>query len=341
MSATQLTKSITIGLASKSATLTDDISAWLNEHLFAALLVVVVGFLILIPFAYVRKWDWTGMSRQEYTNTSRTFKGSAVDVAQSESVVQEKTLWDWLQLFIIPLVLTGAVFFLNKQQEDTSLTASKTQHDSDQLNAASQRASDLRIAQQQAYDKVMDDYLDKMSAMLLDPTMPLTNKKSTAVQPNAKLIARERTLIALDRLDGRRRGIILRFLYDAHLIDDPKFVIHLYGSRLTGADLGNSNLAKAHLMEVNLGGAHLQGSFLQGSNLEGSLLVGAHLVRAHLNGADLRQANMTDAILTNANMQGAILKGAILKGVKWGNTVCPDGTNSSKRHPESCQTVTE
>jgi len=53
-------------------------------------------------------------------------------------------------------------------------------------------------------------------------------------------------------------------------------------------------------------------------------------VRADLAGADLRGADLTDA-----DLSGALLGAARLTGVHWGNTTCPDGTNSDA-HGSTC-----
>src|SRR5665811_772495 len=72
-------------------------------------------------------------------------------------------------------------------------------------------------------------------------------------------------------------------------------------------------------------------------------LADLNLVNCNLSGVDLRVADLTGADLANADLSGAVLRGAILidadlTGVYmdgaylfttvWGNTTCPDGTNS-------------
>ena len=79
-----------------------------------------------------------------------------------------------------------------------------------------------------------------------------------------------------------------------------------------------------------LNGANLSGSDLSGANLSGADLHRADLYRANLSGADL-----TGAVLEGANLEGANLGGATSDSTTtwptanwWGNTTCPDGTNS-------------
>jgi hypothetical protein len=57
---------------------------------------------------------------------------------------------------------------------------------------------------------------------------------------------------------------------------------------------------------------------LRGADLAGSDLRDAMLVNADLRDSDLRDADLT----------GSDLEGARTSGVTWGNTICPDGTNS-------------
>ena len=83
------------------------------------------------------------------------------------------------------------------------------------------------------------------------------------------------------------------------------------------------SLAGCNLKGVTLSSANLAGAHLTGANLKGAQLNGADLTSA-----DLRGANLTGANLTGANLYGAVTTGAAFKQAIWGNTTCPDGTNS-------------
>jgi len=93
-------------------------------------------------------------------------------------------------------------------------------------------------------------------------------------------------------------------------------------------------------------GANLNNANFSGANLTGANLTGVNLNNANLTNANLTNANLTNANLTNANLSGANLSGADLddattsnadfNGVKWSNTTCPDGTNSSTNSPKTC-----
>jgi hypothetical protein len=94
--------------------------------------------------------------------------------------------------------------------------------------------------------------------------------------------------------------------------------------------LERCSLANASLADVNMGYWDLQRANLSGADLTGADLMGAHLDYANLTGASLTGANLMGAILSNATLTGATLTGVI-----WGNTTCPDGTNSDS-HGGTC-----
>ncbi len=90
---------------------------------------------------------------------------------QRKAIIKEtgfsgKTLWDWLQLLIIPLMLAGGGFWFSLQQSDISAQASNRQHDSDQKIAVANRQNDMQIALDQQRETTLKTYLDDMSDLL-------------------------------------------------------------------------------------------------------------------------------------------------------------------------------
>ncbi len=94
--------------------------------------------------------------------------------------------------------------------------------------------------------------------------------------------------------------------------------IDLAGCNLQGTDL-SSNL----MVEAFLSGADLRNVKLSGANM-----VWADFTGANLAGADMASGQLQSANFTNANLLSADLTNAIIRTARWGNTVCPDGTNS-------------
>jgi uncharacterized protein YjbI with pentapeptide repeats len=132
-------------------------------------------------------------------------------------------------------------------------------------------------------------------------------------------IGRIRTLTLLRRLDGKRKGSVLQFLYESNLIGKTGVrYIDLSGADLTKAKLKGANLTKADLSKVNLYGsymkrANLNSAYLINANLRGAILTGADLSIADLTGADLSIADLTGANLSDAKLYGADLSGADLR----------------------------
>lgn len=248
------------------------------------------------PTPRARIWGWTG------------FAG--------------KTFWDWLQLLAalaIPLALGLVTYNFNAQQATLAQT---------------QQIKDKQAAQDQQQEAALQSYLDRMSELLTGnnagaPTLGTAKKGDQLSQ-----IARARTLTVLRSLDGRRKGIVLQFLYDAKLIGytspsgtpgPSKTIVDLHGADLTGtspgegASLGGIDLSGTDLSNANLNGASLSGAHLNNATMSEVLLArGANLSGADLNGANLSGANLSDANLTGviliggANLNDAILTGANL-----------------------------
>src|SRR3989442_13163974 len=85
-------------------------SWWLKvkEHPFiaTAVTVVLVAFVIFVFAVHTFGWDWTGFNGGYSQVTTHT-------PAKDTVVPPTKTLWDWLQLLIIPLVLAVIAILFN------------------------------------------------------------------------------------------------------------------------------------------------------------------------------------------------------------------------------------
>ncbi len=108
-----------------------------------------------------------------------------------------KTLWDWLQLLIIPAVLAiGGYLF--------TFTISRNERKA----ADTHNQTEREIAQDNQREAALQEYIDKMSELLL-------HEKLRESQPGDEVrkIARVRTLTVLPRLDGERKRSVLQFLH--------------------------------------------------------------------------------------------------------------------------------
>src|SRR5260370_6630806 len=209
-----------------------------------------------------------------------------------------KTLWDWLQLLIIPIALAIGGFWFNQIQKDR------------EQKATEQRAkTEQEIAKDNQREVALQSYIDKMSELLLYKGL-----RKSQPEEEVRSIARVRTLTALRRLDEDivRKTSVLQFLHESGLINKDARIIDLRGAYLDRVCLFESDLSGADLSGPRLSKAALFGADLSGANLSGANLGEASLSKANLHGADLSRAYLREARLSGANLGGANLSGANL-----------------------------
>jgi uncharacterized protein YjbI with pentapeptide repeats len=230
-----------------------------------------------------------------------------------------KTVWDWLQLLVVPLVLAGAALWFNARQSRTE----------QQINLK-QNALERELAQDQQRETALQSYLDRMAEMLLKEHLRTSQEGDEVRQ-----IARVRTLTILRALDARRNAIVLRFLQEAGLREEEQPIVDLRHSALRevafqGASLMSLNFKEFNLREANLSGAILHGAVLSGADMHQADLSGAILRDAVLSKANLSGANLSDADLSGANLSDATITAEQLKTVKsLEGATMPDGTKHS------------
>ncbi len=215
-----------------------------------------------------------------------------------------RTLWDFLQLLIVPLLLAVVAH---------------------QLNIAADERQRLE-ATERYQEAILSEFLDAITGMLL--THGLEQAQHT---DPVKPVARARTLTALREIDGRRKRALVAFLKEAKLITGFRPVIYLQDADLRGIDLSGmylwgSNLGGTDLRASNLSGATLStailgGADLQDADLENAQLCNAFLRYARLINANLAGANLIDADLGRTNLTGARLDAALYSK----KTIFPQG----------------
>jgi hypothetical protein len=213
--------------------------------LWVAGIVAAVALLISLYGGYHFGWKWTGLT-----------KGSRFT---------KRTLWDWLQLLIIPAVLAGGGLWFNRQQ----------------------REQELQSADRRAQDETLQAFLDQMSDLLT----PAKDRPSLYDEPppdSLRTVARARTLTVLSRLDSVHKGRVVQFLSESRLMvkrhpESPPVL------DISGADLRQTKMRR----QVHLRGADLRGANLRGVNLRTNPL--GEISGAYLDGADLRNADLRNA----------------------------------------------
>jgi uncharacterized protein YjbI with pentapeptide repeats len=247
--------------------------------------------------------------------------------------IRGKTLWDWMELFIIPIFLASGAFYLNRSERE-----------SERRRAEERSTLEREIATDRQQEAALQAYLDRMADLLLNENL------QEAANEKLRNVARIRTLTVLRGLDAKRKGIVLLFLYESGLISGKPVIdlagadlseADLFGANLTEANLGQANLTRANLSfahldlaildrtnlsEANLGMAHLDRALLERANLSKAQLGTAHLTKANLSAAILTEANLSYFIrkdrityLLGANLSGANLRGANMSGANLRN----------------------
>jgi uncharacterized protein YjbI with pentapeptide repeats len=242
-----------------------------------------------------------------------------------------KTLWDWMGLLIVPVVLSiitvGFTWQQNERQQDLETERSNQAQKIENQRAAAER----ELAEQRAQDAALQAYLDQTGTLLLEENLHDSKKTVSEV----RTLARARTLTVLQRLDASRKAQVINFLAEANLIDkeapNPP-VISLQDANLEGVKLEGS----MYLASIDLAGADLSGADLSGVDLIGAWLFGADLSGIDLScdsyfgrcfdPADLSDADLFDADLRNANLKDAVLTQAQLEEARsLEGATMPDG----------------
>jgi len=229
-----------------------------------------------------------------------------------------KTLWDWFDLLIIPIVLLVGGFLLSRaeRRRDQDLAEERRERDRELADARIYRDKIDAVRREQ--ENALNTYLTQMTQLLVDKEIredPRTSRSADA----ARDAARVWTLTTLRRVTSEQKRTVIQFLHDAGLIYRTKPIVNLSGADLRSVDLNGADLNGADLRSVDLNGADLSGAQLITADLSFSRLFDAHLYYtrlsyARLNGAYLNGAHLGDAQLIRADLSGADLSDANLFG---------------------------
>jgi uncharacterized protein YjbI with pentapeptide repeats len=201
-----------------------------------------------------------------------------------------KTLWDWLDVVLVPSILIGCMVVVYWYARKTQEQRAKVDHG---------------IALDNQREVLMNSYIELITRLFLEEESDLEQNKKRG---NSDDIVRAHTLTLFRRLDGVRKGIVLRFLFDAELLFKDESVIDL-----RDADLREIYLKGADLRGMNLSGTQMGCAELEGVKLSGAILCDTDLHRANLRDAELIECDLRRTRLSEANLRRAILTRANLK----------------------------
>lgn len=209
-------------------------------------LTFVITFSIILLILKGYNYSWTGFGSSPISTTDSGLK----------------TLWDWLELLIVPIVLAVGGFLYDN----------------------SRKRSDLLVEKDRQQQEILDQYFTYISELLIE-----NNLLGKDVKLEIKDIARTRTLAAIRLLDGSRKSQLLQFLYETKLILKDPII------QLNGADFSDINLDRASLTSVELRGANFIRASVKGAYLINCDFRGSDFSYANFEGSDLSDSKFKHA----------------------------------------------
>ncbi len=284
-------------------------------------LVVVVFFGINFYRGYRYHLSWVGVSQSTITrHLIVRDKVEPVDELQPA-----KTLWDWAQLLIIPILVPSGLllvgYFLNDQVRKRDIA----------LEQDKQRESMLKAYFDTLGNLINESGVSKVSDLQSGPRKdsssdPGQMSQAAFLGPGSATatFVRALTLATLSRLDGQRKGDLLRFLIEARLVQEDAETLTTTID-LRDADLSNAILKSLSLKDVSLWNVNLEDADMRWADLRGASIFETTRIdnkwklvwqvsNDRAGGRDLRNCDLTNADLRGASFYNSQLQGANLTG---------------------------
>ena len=186
-----------------------------------------------------------------------------------------KSLFDWVDAVATPIVvvvIAGAFSFFSLWARKRDRTEHELQDD-------------------RAKEETLRSYLDRISELVLEKGLVDSDNDSPV-----RAIALARTHNALTRLNGLRKGLLVKFLKESQLISNGRTVISLVLADLTDSNLGSMDLRACNFSGANLRDADFYNANLRECNFENCVLTNSQLARcADLDGAILPNGDLATA----------------------------------------------
>lgn len=245
-------------------------------------LIIILGIWELFQYFRYINWDrLTGFG--EFTSPTGEY-------------FRAKTLWDWLDLLIVPAVIAIGVWFLNRNEKKT-----------ERETAIQREALERSIALNKQRQDSLEAYFDRMSELLLSNKLRLSNPKD-----EVRNIARTRTLAVLRNLDGERKGQVVLFLYEAKLINAEDPIVNLSGADFTETKLQNVALTEINLSKTNFSKANFSNAEIAKANIRNAQFTEVDFSNSKFNKVDFSYSNLRNARFENSNLDFSTFYGADL-----------------------------
>jgi len=245
--------------------------------LFFCAAVVMIGYWAIFPSSSP---EWTGFGPYGETKLG----------------TRAKTLWDWLDLLLIPILLAIGAWLLSQVEKETK----------EKVEADRQK------------QQLLNTYVEQMTSLLLTHQL-----RSSAQSSEVRDIARTKTLSVFRRLDKSRKAEVLQFLYESKLISKNP-VVRLVGAKISGAALDGAVLRNVDIRGAFFVNASMRKSYLNDADFTGCDFTGADLRDADLDGANFSNAKFIKAKLSNVDFSKANIHGADFMGADLRESIITD-----------------
>lgn len=191
-------------------------------------------------------------------------------IENTSDEIKIKTLWDWLDLLIVPTSI-GIIGWIYKDYE-------KKKEEKKQIENTN--------------NEIFNNYIKNISELILKNNLLESNK-------NAANLARTLTIVALENLDGERKGQILQFLKESDVLQK----VELLGANFKNSDLQGIVLKNQIFKGIDFSNSNFQNSFLDGTQFISCNLSSSNFSNSSLLNVDFNYSNLCDSILKNNDLE--------------------------------------
>ena len=262
----------------------------LNTKKTIKYILIVLFILLLIVLIKWAAWPshspyWTGFGESKMQN----------------GINPNKTLWDWLDLLLIPLIITLTGWYISRSEKNNDIAREKEKNQ----------------------QNIRENYLKIITSLLLEHN--LQNSEEGDV---VRSVAKAHTTTFLRNADNTRRGIILQFLYESDLISENPII------DLLGVKLNSCHFDKIKLINIEITGAYFRECSFVKSNLENSIFCASNFSGSNLSYSNLKNVDFTYCDMIDTEIIGVDLRQAKIEGVDFTNANLKESTISKKQYDE-------
>ncbi|MEM1279292.1 MAG: pentapeptide repeat-containing protein [Cyanobacteria bacterium P01_H01_bin.152] len=254
----------------------------------AGIVFSVFASVVLLHFAIkeLHSRSWSGFGPREAVSTTTYDRDSEGNTSKTTTITQEpgKLLWEWFELLLVPLILVGVGYFLQRTQLKSS----------------------LRDKQEEA----LQDFFDRISSLLVEKQLlslapKIIENDTYGIEYEAKqdeLFRRQNDLdVSLKIIQARTLSILRKFK------DNPELKESVLLFLIETGILGELkiSLREAELSRTNLSNLDLSGIDFERANFAGSVFS-----KTNFKGANLSSANFSNSEFYRTNFEGVNLSGS-------------------------------